>query len=251
VKVLKGEDAGEVTKAGAVLALKGRERNIGVIEVSFHPKEIEVMEGNERALKGYQDLLVTLSNIVGLLVDNLHLYEAVRLQSIVDQTTGVYNRRWFDTKLVEEIHRAERYQRDLSLLLIDLDKFKEVNDTWGHKEGDLVLVESAKIFRKHTREVDIVCRIGGDEFAIIMPETGYEGALQKAELLRKDVAGKEFENLVEPGKAVKVSLSIGVTGYTPEIKSSDAFVRQADDALYAAKRAGRNAVVGAMAKSKK
>ncbi len=248
VKVLRGEDAGEVTKQAAVLPLKGRDRNIGVIEVSFHPKEIEVLEGNERALKGYQDLLITLSNIFGLLVDNLHLYEAVRLQSIIDQTTGVFNRRWFDAKLVEEIHRAERYGRDLSLVMIDLDHFKEVNDTWGHKEGDLVLIDSAKIFRSHTREVDIVCRIGGDEFAIIMPETSYEGAMQKSELLRRDVQEKDFTNLVDATKAVKVSLSVGVTSYTKEVKNSDDFVKTCDEALYTAKRGGRDRVVGTMAK---
>lgn len=249
-KVLRGEDPGEVTKQSAVLPLKGRDRSIGVIEVSFHPKEIEVLEGNERALKGYQDLLVTLSNIFGLLVDNLHLYERVRLQSIVDQTTGVFNRRWFDTKLVEEIHRAERYERALSLILIDLDHFKEVNDSFGHKEGDLVLIESAKIFKMHTREVDIVCRIGGDEFAIIMPETPYDGAIQKAELLRKDVAEKRFENLVDPAKPVRISLSIGVAGYSKDVKSPDEYVKQADEALYAAKRGGRDKVVGATAKSR-
>jgi diguanylate cyclase (GGDEF)-like protein len=250
VKVLRGEDPGEVTKQMAILPLKGRDRNIGVIEVGFHPKEIEVLEGNERALKGYQDLLVTLSNIFGLLVDNLHLYEVVRLQSIIDQTTGVFNRRCFDTKLVEEIHRAERYGRELSLLLIDLDHFKEVNDTWGHKEGDLVLIESAKIFRKHTREVDIVCRIGGDEFAIIMPETGYEGALQKAEILRRDVHDRNFQNLVDPSKAVKVSLSVGVTAHTKDVKTSDEFVKICDEAMYTAKRGGRDRVVGALAKKK-
>jgi diguanylate cyclase (GGDEF)-like protein len=247
LRVLKGEEPGAITKESAVLPLKGRERNIGVLEVEFHQKEIEVLEGNERALKGYQDLLETLSSFLGILVENLHLYETVRLQSIVDQLTGVYNRRYLDQKLADEIQRARRYGRELSLLMIDLDRFKEVNDTMGHKQGDLVLVESAALFRSHTREVDVVCRYGGDEFAILMPETAYEGAMAKAEDLRREAADRPFPNALDPAKPVRLTLSIGVTAFTKDVKGGDELLRIADDALYNAKRSGRNRVAGALA----
>ncbi len=244
VKVLAGEVAGGMTNREAVLALKGRERSIGVMEVFFHPKEIEVLQDNERALKGYRDLLETLSNVVGLLVENLHLYDKVKHQSIVDHLTGVYNRRYFDQKLAEEISRAQRYSRDLSLVLIDVDHFKEINDRMSYKQGDLVLVETARVFRTHTREVDMVCRYGGDEFAVLMPETTYENALSKAENLRQVVRSVDFTNAADPARPLRLTLSVGVTAHHSEIRSGDDFLRAADEALHTAKRSGRDAVCG-------
>ncbi len=244
VRVLTGEVPGGMTNKDAMLALKGRERNIGVMEVFFHPKEIEVLEDNERALKGYRDLLETLSNVVGLLVENLHLYARVRQQSIVDHLTGVYNRRHFDAKLAEEVNRATRYSRDLSLVLLDVDHFKEINDRMSYKQGDLVLIESAKLFRTHTREVDMVCRYGGDEFAILMPETSHERALTKAENLRQVVRSTEFTNATDPSKPLRLTLSIGVTAHHPDLRSGDDLLRAVDEALHTAKRSGRDAVCG-------
>lgn len=250
IRIVKGEEKGAITKETATLPLKGRDRNIGVLEVEFHQKEIEVLAGNERALKGYHDLLETLSSVLGLLVDNLHLYETVRLQSIVDQLTGVYNRRYLDSKLADEIQRARRYSRDLSLMMVDLDRFKEVNDTMGHKQGDLVLVETAQLFRTHTREVDMVCRYGGDEFAILMPETPFDAAMLKAEHLRHEAEQRPFTNSMEPSKPVRLTFSIGVASFHPEVKGPDEFLRIADDALYEAKRSGRNRVCGSPARQK-
>ncbi len=244
VKVVSGEAAGGMTNHDAVLPLKGRDRNIGVMEVFFHPKEIEVLQDNERALKGYRDLLETLSNVVGLLVDNLHLYEKVRHQSIVDHLTGVYNRRYFDAKLADEINRAIRYGRDLSLVLIDIDHFKEINDRISYKQGDLVLVEAARLFRSHTREVDIVCRYGGDEFAVLMPETSYEHAIAKAENLRQVVRSTPLTNTQDPSKPLRLTLSIGVTGHHAGVRTSDELLRAVDEAVHTAKRSGRDAVCG-------
>jgi len=244
LKVLMGETAGGMTSREAVLPLKGRERNAGVMEVFFHPKEIEVLQGNERALKGYRDLLETLSNVIGLLVENLHLYERVKRQSIVDHLTGVFNRRYFDSKLSEELSRAARYGRELSLVLLDVDHFKQINDKMSYKQGDQVLIESAKLFRSYTREVDMVCRYGGDEFAILMPETSYEHALGKAENLRQVVRSADFTNTTDPSKPLKVTLSIGVTGWHSEIKNGDELLRAVDEALHTVKRSGRDAVCG-------
>lgn len=244
VRVVSGEAPGGMTNQDAVLPLKGRDRNIGVMEVFFHPKEIEVLQDNERALKGYRDLLETLSNVVGLLVDNLHLYEKVRRQSIVDHLTGVYNRRYFDAKLADEINRAIRYGRDLSLVLIDIDHFKEINDRISYKQGDQVLVEAARLFRSHTREVDFVCRYGGDEFAVLMPETSYENALVKAETLREVVRNTPFSSTLDPAKPLRLTLSIGVTGHHAGVRTSDELLRAVDEAVHTAKRSGRDAVCG-------
>lgn len=232
----------DITARGAALPLKGRDRNLGVLAIEFDPKEVELLSGNEQALKGYHDLLVTLSNVVGLLIDNLRLYEKVRVQSIVDELTGVYNRRFFDTKFVDEVHRARRYARELSMMMIDLDNFKAINDSLGHKQGDIVLAEAAKIFRGQTRDVDIVCRYGGDEFAVLMPETAKENAAAKAEQLRDAVKKHPFPNLKEPGRPLTVSLSIGVTSFKADSKSDEDILRSADEALYTAKREGRDRV---------
>jgi diguanylate cyclase (GGDEF)-like protein/PAS domain S-box-containing protein len=244
LKVLMGETAGGMTTREAVLPLKGRERNTGVMEVFFHPKEIEVLQGNERALKGYRDLLETLSNVIGLLVENLHLYERVKRQSIVDHLTGVFNRRYFDQKLSEELSRAARYGRELSLVLLDVDHFKQINDKMSYKQGDQVLIETAKLFRSYTREVDMVCRYGGDEFAILMPETSYEHALGKAENLRQVIRAAEFSNSTDPAKPLRLTLSIGVTAWHAEIKNGDELLRAVDEALHTVKRSGRDAVCG-------
>jgi diguanylate cyclase (GGDEF)-like protein/PAS domain S-box-containing protein len=245
-RVARGEDPGSVGRRGAVLPLKGRERNIGVMEVAFHPKEIEVLEGNERAMEGYHDLLKTLTNVVGLLVENLHLYETVKRQAIVDALTGTFNRRFFDTKIAEETHRAARYGRHLTLLMIDIDHFADVNNSrGGHPQGDVVLAEIARALRTQTRDVDSVCRYGGDEFAVLMPETPYAGGLGKAESLRRGIESFPFPDVTDPkAKPLKVTLSIGVAGFHPGIKDGDGLLKAADEALYEAKDAGRNAVRG-------
>jgi diguanylate cyclase (GGDEF)-like protein/PAS domain S-box-containing protein len=244
VRVLLGEVPGGMTNREAVLPLKGRERNLGVMEVYFHPKEIEVLQDNERALKGYRDLLETLSNVIGLLVENLHLYDRVRRQSIVDHLTGVYNRRYFDQKLADEFNRAARYGRAFALVLIDVDKFKEINDKMSYKQGDQVLVETSRLFRNQTREVDMVCRYGGDEFAVLMPETTYEGALAKAEQIRQVVRNAEFTNTQDPAVPLHLTLSIGVTSWIPEFKTPDDLLRAVDEAVHLAKRSGRDCVCG-------
>ena len=244
VRVATGLDPGHITAGGAVLPLKGRDANLGVIQVAFHPKEIGLLEGNERALKGYQDLLHTLSSLIGLRLVNIQLYETMRIQAIHDQTTGVYNRRYFDQKFPNEVRRALRYGRDLSLLMIDLDRFKDVNDTYGHQAGDLVLLETARILKTSCRAVDTVCRYGGDEFVILMPETGYEHALAKAEQLRREVSTKEFENVLDPIKPIRATLSIGVTSIAGMNLKLEDLLRVADDALFESKRRGRDTVTG-------
>lgn len=248
-RIARGEDPGQTGNREAVLPLRGRDAILGVFEVSFHPKEIEVLQGSPHALKGYQDLLQTLSSVIGLRIENLQLYERVRIQSIVDQITGAFNRRYFDQKIVEEVHRARRYARDLSLLMIDLDHFGQINKTYGHQVGDMILSETAGIFKAHSRDVDIICRYGGDEFAILMPETAYEHAIAKAEKLRQEVRGHVYPNIVNPSKPVKMSLSIGVTALTPEMKSHEDFLRVADEGLLESKRGGRDAVTGRRSKS--
>lgn len=240
-RIFRGEEDIVVNPREAVLPLAGRDAPLGIIEVKFDPREISVLKGNERTLKGYFDLLGTMSTTLGLLLENLRLNDAIRQQALTDQLTGVYNRRYFSSRLSEEVQRCTRYGRVMSLMMIDVDLFKEVNDTMGHRQGDIVLANLARLLKMLTREVDTVCRLGGDEFALLLPETQLKDAMKKAESLRQAVQELEFgaahEGLVPP----RVTISIGVSTFRKG-RSGEELLRESDDALYAAKRRGRNGV---------
>lgn len=159
--------------------------------------------------------------------------------SVKDELTGMYNRRYFQSKFEEEIIRSERYQHDLSLIMIDLDHFKQVNDTYGHVAGDYVLKEIGRAIESSIRRTDISARLGGEELAVLLPETKQSDAYEVAERIRLKIMELEFE--VEQG-VFKVTASLGVT------TQSEGFVieqmlEEADRALYAAKENGRNKVV--------
>jgi diguanylate cyclase (GGDEF)-like protein len=154
-----------------------------------------------------------------------------------DTLTGLYNRRFFDSKLTEEINRARRYKHPLTLLMIDIDRFKVFNDTYGHQKGDEVLALVASILRNSVRNVDILCRYGGEEMVIILPETASKAACVVAETCRLKVAelSKERSN-------VEITVSIGVSEISELIATSEKLIFTADLALYQAKETGRNKV---------
>jgi diguanylate cyclase (GGDEF)-like protein len=154
--------------------------------------------------------------------------------SVTDWLTGLKNHGYFFERLGEELERARRYDRPLAVLMADIDDFKAVNDSYGHATGDAVLRAMGESFQRQIREVDIACRIGGEEFGMIMPETDAEGAIQAAERIRHAVAERAM-----PG-AGQVTISLGVAVYPHDAQSSKDIVESADRALYAAKRAGKN-----------
>lgn len=156
--------------------------------------------------------------------------------SITDQLTGVYNRRKFDNSLEEEVQRARRYSEELALIMIDMDHFKDVNDTYGHQVGDDVLIVTAKLISEHVRNVDIVGRYGGEEFVVICPNIGLEQAEVVAEKLRAEIQKHEFDAVGTK------TISLGVAEFT-EGDTPDDLVKKADTALYKAKEEGRNRVV--------
>jgi two-component system cell cycle response regulator len=165
-------------------------------------------------------------------------------QSITDSLTGLKNRRFFDERLFEEFQRAQRYGDHLSLIMVDLDHFKEVNDRFGHQAGDAVLRESASLIRSSLRDPDICARYGGEEFAVILPKTHMSGALAVAERIWRAIGAKEFPVLGDRSqgqRAVRITGSIGIAFYpSKDIVTSELLVRFADQALYEAKRQGRN-----------
>ncbi len=166
-------------------------------------------------------------------------------QSVTDGLTGLKNRRFFDDRLGEEFRRAQRYADPVSLIMIDLDHFKQVNDRYGHQTGDTVLRESAALVRQSIRDTDIGARYGGEEFAVILPKTHLSGALAVAERIWRDLGRKVYRTEPQASRhqELRVTASIGLAFYpSKDITSSESLVRYADEALYQAKRSGRNTI---------
>ncbi|MBU0481525.1 MAG: diguanylate cyclase [Proteobacteria bacterium] len=163
-----------------------------------------------------------------------------RKMSLVDELTGLFNKRHFNKTLEFEIDRAERYGNNLSLIMMDIDNFKIHNDTYGHHNGDVVLSRLGEIVAGCVRSCDIACRYGGEEFAIILPETPGESAITVAERVRKALAETEF--YPNPDEAVIKTLSLGVAQYSKGEKLAG-LVRRADRNLYTAKKSGKNRYV--------
>jgi two-component system, cell cycle response regulator len=169
------------------------------------------------------------------------LYEEMFQLAVTDNLTQLHNRRRFDEVLATEFGRVRRHGRDLSLLMLDIDFFKRVNDEHGHPAGDAVLFHVGQLIRSRVRDHDTAARIGGEELAILMPETDLAGARTLAEQLRKAIE----ELVVEYAEQqLRVTVSIGCAQFEPSDADPAAFVKRCDDQLYAAKSGGRNRVCG-------
>lgn len=162
-----------------------------------------------------------------------------------DAITGLYNRRELRRFLDYELERSKRYDRPLSYVMIDIDRFKKINDQFGHHAGDEALRQIAQALSSHYRTTDLLARFGGDEFAVVMTETSADVARQGGERLRKVVEAKTIQVNREndPIENLKVTLSLGVAEYPGDADSSESLIEAADQALYEAKRQGRNRVV--------
>ncbi|HWB45754.1 MAG TPA: PleD family two-component system response regulator [Hyphomicrobiaceae bacterium] len=168
------------------------------------------------------------------------LRESVEL-SVTDPLTGLYNRRYLDAHLHTLAREAASNGRPLSLLLADIDHFKSVNDSFGHDAGDRVLKQVADRLRRHTRAADLACRLGGEEFVIVMPDATRDGAFRMGERLRASIAGEPFG--IDGGTQINVTTSVGIATFDGRDDTLETLLKRADDALYAAKREGRNKVV--------
>jgi len=171
---------------------------------------------------------------------NMELLEEIKKLAIRDGLTGLYNYRHFWELLVHEIMKSRRYQSPLSLLFLDLDNFKIINDTLGHLQGDLVLKTLAAYLQRGVRQADVACRYGGEEFLVLLPETGLEQAIQLAKRLRHRISRMAIPL---PDRDLHVTVSIGAAVLTPHM-DGEALVAAADAAMYRAKQAGRNQVCG-------
>jgi len=174
-------------------------------------------------------------------VENSQLYKLTKRLAITDELTGLHNYRYLQQKLDEEVERARRYHKDLSFLMIDADDFKRFNDTNGHIAGDEALADIGAVLRGVVREVDVVCRYGGEEFSVVLPETDAAGAFVAAEKIREAVVHHKFADS-DGERTEAISISIGVATYPIHAQDKESLLRCADDALYHAKRGGKNRV---------
>ncbi|MGI8984021.1 MAG: GGDEF domain-containing protein, partial [Acidimicrobiales bacterium] len=172
-------------------------------------------------------------------IENSFLYEeAVRL-SLTDGMTGLWNRRNFELRLESELSRALRFSEPFAVVFVELDQMKAVNDRWGHQAGDTVLIELARRLTEAVREVDLVARWGGDEFTLLLPKTGLDGALRLAEKIRAAVGTAPFR--IDSG-SLDITISVGVAAYPEHGASGKDLVNAADAVMYQAKALGRNRV---------
>ena len=170
---------------------------------------------------------------------------ALQHENITDHLIGIYNRRYLDRKIVEELPRVSRYGMPLSMLLLDIDHFKAVNDHYGHQVGDQTLKSLGQLLFKKVRDTDIIARYGGEEIAILALQTSVSDAGDLAERLRKAVETSIMVPADEDEKrpAITITVSIGVTGYDQQVTDNHVLIERADKALYKAKEGGRNRVI--------
>jgi diguanylate cyclase (GGDEF)-like protein len=181
--------------------------------------------------------LESVADICATAIQNAHYVERVKQLAYLDGLTGIFNRRFFELRIMEEIERARRYGTGMAVIMADIDQFKRLNDEFGHVLGDEVLRQVSSLFHQQLRKIDVVCRYGGEEFGILLTQTNAQHAMNIAEKLRKMVAGWQF-----PGVPRTVTISAGAAAFPEHGTTRDTLVRAADSALYAAKQAGRNKV---------
>ena len=189
-----------------------------------------------------EELLLRLKRVLkerDLTNERIRMMEKLQKLAITDGLTRLYNSRSFYSQLEMEIDRVNRYQHPLTLLLLDIDHFKDYNDKFGHLEGDKVLVRFSQIIKSCLRTNDSAYRYGGEEFTVILPETAGEEAITVAQRIRAVLEAEPFSP--KKGEAAKVTISIGVTEYSPK-EELTTFIQRADQAMYRSKRSGRNKV---------
>jgi diguanylate cyclase (GGDEF)-like protein len=193
-----------------------------------------------------RELFHYLAGQAAVSVENVGLHETVERQAVTDELTGLSNRRRFQETMGAEVERSKRFGQALGLVMLDIDDFKSVNDTYGHQQGDIVLREVAKILRASSREIDEPARYGGEELAVVLPGTDLEGAFNLAERVREGIEALRLPIVGdEDAEPLRITASFGAAALPGSAEDVRGLVAAADEALYQAKRSGKNRTVGA------
>jgi diguanylate cyclase (GGDEF)-like protein len=238
----------------ALVSLEPRALSVGEVSAMAHP--LRESDGRQRVVgvvcvgragrrfsPAEEELFNYLAAQAGVSMENVELHETAARESVTDELTGLSNRRRFDDALREESERARRFGHPVGLVLLDIDDFKLVNDTHGHQQGDVVLREVARVLGASCREIDEVARYGGEELAVVLPETELEGAHNLAERVRQGVGALRVE--LPSGGEIQVTVSCGVAALPESADGEHDLFAAADAALYEAKRAGKDLTVRA------
>ena len=232
---LRARDRKAPARAALAWALHARGRTVGAL-VGLDAARSTALPAEAQ----WRETASLLLDPIALALDNaLRLERAERL-AVTDDLTQLYNSRFLADALKREVKRADRGRRRLSLLFLDLDEFKRVNDTWGHLVGSRALVEFGRVIRRSVRETDVVARFGGDEFAVILPDTPRLGAVAVADRIRERVRRRRFS--VDDHEFLRLAVSIGVSSLSPSITTAEALLHAADKAMYEAKGEGGNRI---------
>ena len=224
-------------KSYICIPLSAQGETFGLIYLEIHNKDTNK---HKVLIKEFQRAAVAFADQITLALANIKLRESLHHQSMHDPLTSLYNRRYMEEELNIEFMRAVRKSDPLSLIMIDIDHFKQFNDVYGHEAGDLVLIEVSRIIKNHIRESDIPCRMGGEEFMMIIPDTSLELAKERAENICVAIskASLMYKGVTLPG----ITVSAGVASFPNHGTSKNEIMEAADKALYKAKKAGRNQV---------
>jgi len=217
---------------------------LGILHIHSNPaSDSETNEAIRPLSLSKRQLATAVAEQVGLALANLKLRETLRLLSVRDPLTGLYNRRFMQESLERELRRASRSAKPLGAILLDIDHFKRFNDSYGHEAGDIVLRELGALLQSQIRGEDIACRVGGEEFLLILPDTSLDTTRQRAEKLREECKRVSIKYGGRPLAAI--TLSLGIATFPEHGTTGDTILRCADDALYQAKSQGRDCVVTA------
>lgn len=197
---------------------------------------------NQNFMRSEFDFLKRISEEVATCIDRALLFRRTHESTILDELTGIYNRRHFNQTFQTEIKRAERYKRNLSILMIDIDDFKTINDTFGHLKGDEILRAITEIMKENLRKADILSRYGGEEFVVLLPETPLNNGVRVGNKLRKKVQ-KNFKTTNYQIDHHDVTISIGISNFPLDGYSPNKLLETADQRLYRAKSLGKNKTI--------
>jgi diguanylate cyclase (GGDEF)-like protein len=245
----------ESVESQALRAGAPREVSNGVANAIAHPLRgadggtdvvgvVSIGRAGRPFTPGDRDLFSYLASQAARSIENVQLHETAARESITDDLTGLPNRRAFDDALANEIERSKRYGTGVGLVILDLDNFKAVNDTYGHQQGDIVLREVARVLRETSREIDHPARYGGEELAVVVPGTDLDGTFNFAERMRERIGDLRIPRMDGSGP-ITITTSCGVAAVPPVAADEGLLVAAADAALYEAKRSGKNKSVRA------